>query len=308
MHRYIVQRLLQSVGVLLGVSLLVFGMVQFIPGGPALMLLGENATAEQIEIVNKKLGLDKPLYQQYLTWLGKVCVGDFGRSYQDNREILPDLLDRMPATIKLMSAAMLVAICIGVPIGIASAVRRNSWLDNIGRLFALIGVSMPNFWIGLILILVFAKYLRLLPALGDDGPSSVILPAIALGLALSGILMRMVRSSMLEVLKEDYLKTARAKGLSGRVVIFKHALRNAILPVITTIALQVGNLLGGTVVIESVFAWPGIGRFCYVRMLQRDIPTIMGNLMLYAILICLLNIITDLLYALFDPRIRYGNK
>lgn len=306
MVRYVVRRLVQSIGVLIGVSLLVFAMVQFIPGGPALMLLGENATAEQIEIVNRNLGLDRPLYQQYLSWLGNVCVGDFGRSYQDNREILPDLLDRMPATIKLLCAAMGIAICIGVPIGIASAVRRNSWLDNVGRLCALIGVSMPNFWIGLILILVFAKHLRLLPPSGDDGPSSVIMPALALGLALAGILMRMVRSSMLEVLKEDYLKTAKAKGLSGRVVIFKHALRNAILPVITTISLQVGNLLGGTVVIESVFAWPGIGRFCYVRMLQRDIPTIMGNLMLYAILICALNIVTDMLYALFDPRIRYG--
>lgn len=305
MLQYIVRRLFQSIGVLVGVSLLVFTLVQFIPGGPALMLLGENATAEQIEIVNRNLGLDKPLYQQYLSWLGKVCVGDFGRSYQDNREILPDLLDRMPATIKLMCAAMAVAICIGVPIGIASAVWRNSLLDNGGRLFALIGVSMPNFWIGLILILIFAKYLRLLPPTADGSAKSIIMPAIALGLALSGILMRMVRSSMLEVLKEDYLKTARAKGLPGRVIILKHALRNAILPVITTIALQVGNLLGGTVVIESVFAWPGIGRFCYVRMLQRDIPTIMGNLMLYAIIICLLNIITDMLYALFDPRIRY---
>ncbi len=190
MFGYIVRRLIQSVGVLIGVSVLVFAMVQFIPGGPALMLLGENATAEQIEIVTKNLGLDKPLYQQYLTWLGKVCVLDFGRSYQDNREILPDLLDRMPATIKLMCAAMVVAICVGVPIGIASAVWRNSLLDNAGRLFALIGVSMPNFWIGLILILIFAKYLRLLPPTGDGGPASIIMPAIALGLALSGILMR----------------------------------------------------------------------------------------------------------------------
>ena len=290
---------------LLGISILVFGMVQFIPGGPAVMLLGENATDEQIAIVNKKLGLDKPLHVQYLVWLSGVCRGDFGRSYQDNREILPDLLDRMPATIELMCAAMLIAICIGVPVGIISAVKRNSLMDNAGRVFALLGVSMPNFWIGLILILVFAKYLALLPPSGKEGASSVILPALALGLALSGILMRMVRSSMLEVLKEDYLRTAMSKGLSKRIIVMKHALRNAILPVITTIALQIGNLLGGTVVIESVFAWPGIGRFCYMRMLQRDIPTIMGNLMLYAIIICVINIITDMIYALCDPRIRY---
>ena len=290
---------------LLGISILVFGMVQFIPGGPALMLLGENATDEQIAVVNKKLGLDKPLHEQYLVWLAGVCRGDFGRSYQDNREILPDLLDRMPATIELMCAAMLIAICIGVPVGIISAVRRNSLMDNAGRIFALLGVSMPNFWIGLLLILVFAKYLALLPPSGKEGAGSVILPALALGLALAGILMRMVRSSMLEVLKEDYLRTAMSKGLSKRIIVMKHALRNAILPVITTIALQVGNLLGGTVVIESVFAWPGIGRFCYMRMLQRDIPTIMGNLMLYAIIICVLNIITDMIYAMCDPRIRY---
>jgi peptide/nickel transport system permease protein len=201
---------------------------------------------------------------------------------------------------------MFVAMVVGIPIGIASAVKRNSVLDNVGRVFALLGVSMPGFWIGLLLILVFAKYLRWFPSAGRESWSSVIMPALALGFSMAGILMRMVRSSVLEVLREDYLKTARAKGLSERVVILKHAMRNAILPVITTIALQVGNLLGGTVVIETVFAWPGIGRFCYMRMLQRDIPTIMGNLMLFALLVCILNIITDLLYAVFDPRIRYS--
>lgn len=306
MASYILRRLFQSVGVLLGVTILVFSLVQLIPGGPALMILGEDATAEQIAIVNHNLGLDRPLHVQYLDWLAKVCRGDFGTSFQDSRPILPDLLSRMPATLELLAAAMFVALLIAIPIGIASAVKRNSLLDNVGRVFALLGVSMPSFWIGLLLILVFAKDLRWLPSAGREGWTSVIMPAIALGFAMAGILMRMVRSSLLEVLREDYLKTARAKGLPEKVVILKHAMRNAILPVITTIALQVGNLLGGTVVIETVFAWPGIGRFCYMRMLQRDIPTIMGNLMLYAILVCILNIITDLLYALFDPRIRYS--
>lgn len=306
MASYILRRLFQSVGVLLGVTILVFSLVQLIPGGPALMILGEDATAEQIAIVNHNLGLDRPLHVQYLDWLAKVCRGDFGTSFQDSRPILPDLLSRMPATLELLAAAMFVALLIAIPIGIASAVKRNSLLDNVGRVFALLGVSMPSFWIGLLLILVFAKDLRWLPSAGRESWTSVIMPAIALGFAMAGILMRMVRSSLLEVLREDYLKTARAKGLPEKVVILKHAMRNAILPVITTIALQVGNLLGGTVVIETVFAWPGIGRFCYMRMLQRDIPTIMGNLMLYAILVCILNIITDLLYALFDPRIRYS--
>jgi peptide/nickel transport system permease protein len=303
---YIVNRLLQSIGVLVGVSILVFSLIQLIPGGPAMMILGEDASAEQIAIINHNLGIDRPLHVQYLDWLVKVCEGDFGRSFQDNREILPDLLNRMPATLELLVAAMFVAMVVGIPIGIASAVKRNSVLDNVGRVFALLGVSMPGFWIGLLLILVFAKYLRWFPSAGRESWSSVIMPALALGFSMAGILMRMVRSSVLEVLREDYLKTARAKGLSERVVILKHAMRNAILPVITTIALQVGNLLGGTVVIETVFAWPGIGRFCYMRMLQRDIPTIMGNLMLFALLVCILNIITDLLYAVFDPRIRYS--
>lgn len=306
MLSYVGRRLLQSVGVLVFVSVMVFSLVQLIPGGPAIMILGEDASAEQIAMVNHKLGLDRPLHIQYIDWLARVCTGDFGRSYQDNREILPDLLSRMPATLELLGAAMFVAMLIGIPIGILSAVKRNSLLDNVGRVFALLGVSMPSFWIGLLLILLFAKHLRWLPSSGREEWTGVIMPAIALGFAMAGILMRMVRSSVLEVLREEYLKTARAKGLSERVVILKHAMRNAILPVITTIALQVGNLLGGTVVIETVFAWPGIGRFCYMRMLQRDIPTIMGNLMLYALLVCILNIITDLLYALFDPRIRYN--
>lgn len=307
MLSYITRRLLQTVGVLIGVSLLVFTLVQFIPGGPAMMILGEDANAEQIAIINHNLGLDRPLPVQYIDWLGKVCVGDFGTSYQDSRPILPDLLSRMPETLALLAAAMFVAMIIGIPIGIASAVKPNSILDNVGRVFALLGVSMPSFWIGLLLILLFAKHLRWLPSSGDDHWTGIIMPALSLGFAMSGILMRMVRSSLLEVLGEDYLKTARAKGISEWVVILKHAMRNAILPVTTTIALQVGNLLGGTVVIETIFAWPGIGRFCYMRMLQRDIPTIMGNLMLFAILLCILNIIADLLYAYFDPRIRLDN-
>ena len=302
---YIAKRLIQSAFVMLGVSILVFILAHSMPGGPAIMILGQDATPEQIAIVEKKLGLDRPITVQYVEWLSKTIRGDFGNSYQDNRPILPDLLDRMPATIELVIASMLIAIAIGVPIGIASAVKRNSFVDTIARFVALIGVSMPGFWLGLVLILVFSKYLRLVPSAGREGFSSLILPALSLGFIMAGLIMRMVRSSVLEVLREDYLKTARAKGLSEFIVIFKHALRNACLPVITVIALQTGNLLGGTVVIETIFAWPGIGRFCYMRMLQRDIPTIMGNLMLYAVIICVLNILTDILYALFDPRIKY---
>ncbi|HCL79915.1 MAG TPA: peptide ABC transporter [Synergistaceae bacterium] len=303
---YILRRLFQSVWVLVGVTVLVFALVQLIPGGPALMILGEDATAEQITLVNQRLGLDRPLHVQYLDWLGKVVRGDFGVSFQDSRPILPDLLNRMPATLELLVVAMFFSLIIALPIGIISAVKPNSLLDNVGRVLALLGVSMPSFWIGLLLIMVFARNLGWFPAVGRESWTSVIMPAFALGVSMAGILMRMIRSSLLEVLREDYLKTARAKGLTEKVVVLKHAMRNAILPVITTIALQVGNLLGGSVVIETVFAWPGMGRFCYMRMLQRDIPTIMGNLMLYAVFVCILNIVTDLLYAYFDPRIRYS--
>ncbi len=305
MTRYLLRRLLQSVVVLLGISVIVFALVHMIPGGPALMILGEDANPEQIAILEKKLGLDKPVWEQYTTWLGKVIRGDFGTSYQDGRPIMADLLDRMPATLELLAAAMFVAIAIAIPVGVLSAVKRNSLFDSIGRFLALVGVSMPGFWLALILILIFAKDLRWLPASGRGDWRHLVMPAVALGFTLAGLLTRMVRSSVLEVLREDYLKTARAKGLPESIVIFKHALRNAMLPVITVIALQVGNLLGGTIVIESVFAWPGIGRFTYMRMLQRDIPTIMGNLILFAALVCVLNIVTDLLYAIFDPRIRY---
>lgn len=305
MTRYLLRRLLQSVVVLLGISVIVFALVHMIPGGPALMILGEDANPEQIAILEQKLGLDKPVWEQYTTWLGKVIRGDFGTSYQDGRPIMADLLDRMPATLELLAAAMFVAIAIAIPVGVLSAVKRNSLFDSIGRFLALVGVSMPGFWLALILILIFAKDLRWLPASGRGDWRHLVMPAIALGFTLAGLLTRMVRSSVLEVLREDYLKTARAKGLPESIVIFKHALRNAMLPVITVIALQAGNLLGGTIVIESVFAWPGIGRFTYMRMLQRDIPTIMGNLILFAALVCALNIVTDLLYAVFDPRIRY---
>ena len=299
------RRLLQGIAVMIGVSVIVFLLTHSMPGGPALMLLGIDATPDQIAIVEKNLGLDKPLFTQYVTWLSGALRGNFGNSYQDNRPILPDILDRMPATIELVAASMLIAILLGVPIGILSAIKSNSFWDNIARIFALIGISMPGFWLGLVFILLFSKQLRLLPAAGRGDWSSLIMPALSLGLIMAGLIMRMVRSSILEVLREDYLKTARAKGLSEFIVIFKHALRNACLPVITIIALQSGSLLGGTVVIETVFAWPGIGRFCYMRMLQRDIPTIMGNLMLYAVIVCILNLITDILYAVFDPRIRY---
>lgn len=305
MGNYIVRRLGQSLVVLLGVTIVVFLIMQMIPGGAAMMLLGVEATAEQIAAVEAKLGLDRPLPVQYLSWLGGALTGDLGNSWQDGRLVWPALVSRLPATLELLAASLIFAIVIGVPVGVISAVKRNSWFDNLGRVAALVGVSMPSFWLGLVLILVFAKGLRWFPAAGREGLTSVVLPAVALGSIVAGLLMRMVRSSVLEVLREEYVRTARAKGLSERVVLMKHAFRTALLPSVTMIGLQIGHLLGGSVVIESVFAWPGIGRFTYIRMLQRDVPTIMGNLLIYATLFSLINLLTDLSYALLDPRIQY---
>lgn len=305
MGNYIVRRLGQSLVVLLGVTIVVFLIMQMIPGGAAMMLLGVEATAEQIAAVEAKLGLDRPLPVQYLSWLGGALTGDLGNSWQDGRPVWPALVSRLPATLELLAASLIFAIVIGVPVGVISAVKRNSWFDNLGRVAALVGVSMPSFWLGLVLILVFAKGLRWFPAAGREGLTSVVLPAVALGSIVAGLLMRMVRSSVLEVLREEYVRTARAKGLSERVVLMKHAFRTALLPSVTMIGLQIGHLLGGSVVIESVFAWPGIGRFTYIRMLQRDVPTIMGNLLIYATLFSLINLLTDLSYALLDPRIQY---
>ncbi len=305
MHIYILKRIVQVIPVLLLVTLITFSLVHLTPGDPAIMRAGEDATAEQVESIREAMGLNLPVHVQYLNWIGGLFRGDLGYSLQDGRPVFITLIRRLPATIQLVIASFIVSIGIGLPVGILSAVKQNTMADSIARIFALLGLSMPNFWIGLMLMLLFSYRLRLLPASGSGTLLHLIMPAIALGLPAAGVITRLTRSSMLEVLKEDYIRTAQSKGLKNKTVIYKHALKNAMLPVVTVIGIQLGSRLGGSVIIESVFAYPGIGRFAYLRLLARDYPMIMGNLLIFAFIFILINLLTDILYGFIEPRIRY---
>ncbi len=306
MLRYTASRLLQIVPTVLGVTLLVFSLIWMIPGDPAMLLAGEEAGSEEVEALRRSLGLDRPIHIQYVTWLGGVVTGDWGTSIFRPRAVLPELLARLPATLELAFASMVLSVVVAVPLGVLSAIRQNSRFDSGGRIVSLLGLSMPNFWIGLLLILIFAYHLRWLPASGRGTLQHMILPTIALGTGMMAEVMRVTRSTMLEVVRQDYVRTAAAKGLRNFVVQYKHALRNALISVVTVIGLQLGFRLGGTVVIEQVFAYPGLGRLAYDAMLQRDIPIIMGTLLIFALMFLVINVIVDLLYSLLDPRIRYG--
>ncbi len=333
MLTYIIKRVLGVIPVLLCVSLLVFGFLRLIPGDPALVMLGERATPENISRVREQLGLNKPLYQQYLTFLGNALRGDLGRSVLRQEPVTQEIIRRFPATIELALAAMLVALIIGIPAGVISAVRRGSLFDAASMLVALTGVSMPIFWLGLMMIFLFAVVLRVLPTGGrlDAGTQfapltillllaallrgnvplffqalrHLILPALALGTIPMAIIARMTRSSMLEVLNQDYIRTAHAKGLKESVVVVRHALRNAWLPIITVVGLQTGRLLSGAILTETVFSWPGIGRWLVDAIYTRDYPIVQGVTLFIALIFVVVNLSVDILYALVDPRIRF---
>ncbi len=305
MTSYILRRMLVLIPTLIGITIVVFAVTLFIPGDPAMILLGQQATVEQVEILREDLGLDAPAHIRYFGWLKDIIRGDFGRSLIDRRPVLPVLFRRFPATLQLLFFGVVLSTAIGIPVGILCAVYPNTKLDAIARILSLIGVSTPSFWLALLLLLLFSYHLRLLPMTGYQGLEYLLLPGLALGAQLIGLLTRLTRSTMLDKLQEDYIRTARSKGLAERVVLYKHTLRNAMLPLITIIGLRIGHLLGGTVVIETVFDWPGVGRYAYTRMLQRDYPAIMANLLVFAFFFCIINLITDILYGLFDPRIKY---
>ncbi len=306
MSTYIGRRILQLVPTLLGISVIVFVLINLTPGDPAVLMLGEFATPSEVERLRGLMGLDDPLHVRYFRWIGGIVTGDWGQSYQDRRLVLPALVSRMPATMELVIASMLISAGIGTIVGVLSAVYQDTWLDNVVRAGSFLGISMPNFWVGIMLILLLALHLRLLPASGRNGLANLVMPAIALGTSGMAVITRITRSTMLEVIRMDYIRTARAKGLYERTVIYKHALKPALTSVLTVIGLQLGFRLGGSVIIETVFAWPGLGRFAYLRMMQRDYPMIMGNLLIFAGLFCLVNLIVDLLYAVVDPRVRYS--
>ncbi len=305
---YIARRLVMLIPVVLGVVTLVFFLIHMIPGDPVEIMLGEQAQAADKETLRRELKLDRPIGEQYLVYLSGLPRADLGRSIHSREPVLQTILKRFPATLILTLAAMIVAVLIAIPIGILSAVRQYSLMDNVSMFVALLGISMPNFWLGPLLILLFSIQLGWLPVSGMGGAQHLILPAVTLGTALAAILTRMTRSSVLEVIREQYIVTARAKGLQEKVVLFKHAFKNALIPVITILGLQFGALLSGSIITETIFSWPGIGRLMIQAVNQRDYPLVQGCVLFISLSYVLVNLATDLLYGAADPRIRIGVK
>jgi peptide/nickel transport system permease protein len=307
MGAYLAKRLAQSVIVVAAVVFIVFIMM-FLSGNPALLLLPPDASREEVLEFSRQMGFDRPLWEQFLSFAGNLLQGDFGRSWRFQAPALPLVLERFPATIELALAALVFSLIIAVPVGVLSAVRRNTVFDGAAMVLAMIGQSAPAFWLGIMLILVFAVDFGLFPTSGREGLSSLVLPAVTLGLTLAGRNARLIRSSMLEVLNEDYIKTARAKGLTESRVIGKHAFRNALLPVVTVVGLELGHLLGGAVVVETVFAWPGVGLLAVQAVLGRDYPIVQAVIVISALVFVLTNLLIDLLYVWLDPRISYQGR
>lgn len=288
-----------------GILTLVFSLIHMIPGDPALQIAGENARPEDVQQVRKALGLDQPLWTQYVTYLSHVVRGDLGKSFQTNESVSKQIAERYPATIQLALGAMFVALLVAFPLGIISAIYRNSWIDNLARFFALIGVSMPSFWFGPLLIIAFAINHTWFPVSGRDaGLRSLVLPSVTMGLALAAILTRMIRVSLSEELNQLYVTTAIAKGVTRGKAIFRHALKNALIPVITVLALQFGSLLTGAIITEQIFSWPGLGRLLIQSISNRDYPQVQASILVIALTYILVNFASDLLYGVVDPRIK----
>ena len=285
-------------------SFIVFFIINLAPGDVVAQLTGGDATPEEVAEIRADLGLDQPIIVRYLKYLSGLVRGDLGKSYLNGRSVFDAYMEKLPATLKLALASIFVSIIISIPLGISSAVHHGSIRDNVGMVAALLGLSMPNFWLGLLLIIAFSLNLGWLPSGGAEGFQSIILPAIMVGTGLTAMLTRTTRSSMLDVIRQDYLRMARAKGVPEKVVIRKHALRNALIPVITVIGTQLGSCLGGAILTETVFAWPGVGRLILDAVNSRDIPMVTGCIILKTITISIILLIVDLLYAVVDPRIR----
>lgn len=316
MRRYIAGRLLVLVPTLLGVSIVTFALIHLIPGDALDALIGTQyaLTEEQTAALRHYFGIDKPLHEQYWIWLTSALRGDMGYSIRTGKPVLPQILARFPVTLELTLLAVVVALGIGVPIGVASAVRADSPVDLFGRLFALLGLSLPNFWLGTMIILVLSLYFRWLPNTGGyidfiQAPLAnlrqLIFPALTLGMAMAASVMRMTRSSMLEVLRQDYVRTARSKGLTERAVIYIHSIRNALIPIITVVGIQMGYLLGGTVIVEEIFSLPGIGRLTLYAIYQRDYAVVQAAILFIAFNFVMISLLADIAYAFADPRIRY---
>jgi peptide/nickel transport system permease protein len=306
MRAYALRRLGQAALTLLGVSVLVFVVLRVLPGDPAKMLLPEGAPQSAVDELNRHLGLREPLHVQYALFIRSVVRGDFGQSFQYQAPALRVVTDRLAATAQLALAAMILTGVIGVSLGIVAAVRRGTRYDFASTLFAVLGQSLPNFWLGIMLILLFGVALRWLPTSGYESWRHLILPAVTLAAFPTALVARLTRSSMLEILGRDYIRTGRAKGLAERAVVLRHALRNAAVPVLTVLGLQIGTLLGGAVITESVFAWPGMGKLVVDAIFFRDFPVVQTVLIFSATIFVLINLLVDLLYTVIDPRIRYS--
>lgn len=305
MFSLLLTRLVSALVVVLGVCTLVFLLIHLVPGDPVEAMLGENAQVADREALRQALGLDRPLGEQYLAYLQRLARLDLGLSFQDRRPVAAILGERLPATLELTLAALGLALLLALPLGVLAARHRGSPLDSGAMGLSLVGISIPNFWLGPLLILIFSLWLGWTPVSGREGPASLILPALTLGTGMAAILARMVRGSILEVLGEDYVRTARAKGLSERRVLWGHALRNAWLPILTLIGLQLGGLLGGAVITETVFAWPGVGSLLVEAIQSRDYPVVQACVLLVSLSYVFVNTLTDLVYGWVDPRIHW---
>ena len=331
---YLLRRIIATIPVVVLISLLVFLLIHAAPGDPADLLLSEEASPQDIADARRRWGLDQPIYVQYLRFLANILSGDLGTSFRYADPVITLIGERLPATIELAIASLLIAIVLGIPLGVWAGAKPNSSADNLGSMFGFFGISMPNFWFGIMLILVISGYFNWLPSSGRstygvaqgsetgfyiiqslaagnmkaawDGIKYIIMPAIALGTGMMGLIMRVTRSSVLEIMNEDYVRTARAKGLGERTVLWRHVLRNALVPIITVVGLELGTLLSGSIIVETVFAWPGSGSLLIAAIQSRDYPLITGTVLTYTIAFVAINFTIDILYALIDPRIRFG--
>ena len=311
MKVYVLKRFSYLFLVMFGVSILTFGMTHLAPGDPAELILrarGVEPTDDTIQIMRQQMGLNAPLIVQYGTWMQNVLGGDLGNSYRTGRPVAQEILRRFPATVELTLAGLLVMIFISLPVGILAALYKNTIIDHVSRVFALLGASVPSFWLGMMLIYFFAVQLALFPVIGRGGIKHLVLPALTLGLGMSAQYARLLRASMLEVMGQEFIQAARARGLKEHIIIIFSTLKNALLPVVTSFGISLGHLLGGTVIVETIFTWPGVGKFVVDSIFNRDYPVIQGYVLLMALIFVLVNLMVDLTYTLIDPRIRLESR
>lgn len=310
MIKYILKRIVLMIPAVLATSFIIYFAMNMTGGDPARMLAPDNATEAQIEQLREEMGLNEPLVLRYVKYMGGMLKGDLGTSYVTKKDVYKTFMERLPATIQLACTSVLIATLVAVPLGIYTAIHQNTWKDTGGMVFALFGVSMPNFWLGLMLIIIFSLNLKWFPSGGKAGWESLVLPAVTVGLGFAALITRTTRSAMLDVVRQDYMTTARAKGVPERRVIFTHGLKNALIPIITVIGMQLSNALTGSVLAETVFSWPGVGRLIVDSISKRDTPMVTGAIIMSCVLMCVVNLVVDLVYAFFDPRIKaqYARK